>query len=145
MKYNGVTFKIIPYALGEADGSALLQMEVQGSHLMNRVAPSHDEGAGAIVHMRRFDSVLGNLNPSSIRIVKIDVEGYEMKVLEGMTSMIDHMCNAIFVVEVTPSWLAVNGSNTGELYGYFESRGWRATVGPNDAFQWDEVFLPSGI
>jgi FkbM family methyltransferase len=145
MKYNGVSFRVLPYALGEVDGSALLQMDMQGSHLMNRVAPSQAEGVGAVVHMRRFDSVLGNLDPSKIRLVKIDVEGYEMHVLQGMTSMIDRMCNAIFVVEVTPSWLTDNGSSTDKLYGYFASRGWRSTVGPKDAFQWDEVFLPHSI
>lgn len=141
MSLNGVSFTVLPCAFGEADGAAKLSLEPMGSHTMNRIRPIPNSIDHADVPLRRFDSALRDIDPNSIALVKIDVEGYEMAVLKGMTSMIDRMVNAVFVVEVTPSWLADMGSSVHELYEFFEARGWRGTKGRGHGFQWDEIFV----
>ena len=139
---NGVSCTILPFALGNLVGNVSFELDKGGAHTMNRIRSGGSTDANSVVAVRRFDSELSDLDPLSVGLVKIDVEGYEMAVLQGMTSMIDRMAAAVFVIEVTPAWLQENGSSADELYSFFESRGWRSTRGRGSGFQWDEIFVP---
>jgi hypothetical protein len=75
---------------------------------------------------RGADSVAFEPSPRELeraRLVKIDVEGWEMEVLEGMKESLPLLRRAAIVVEVTPGWPETNGSSARELYRFLESAG----------------------
>ena len=143
---NGVKVNLHRIALGDQDGTAALLVRQSAQHMTNRIVPKKQCSEATACPMKRLDSVLSPEDLARTRVVKIDVEGYEMNVLRGMSEAMTHLNAATFVVEVTPLWLRENGTSEQELYAFFESRGWRPRSTPDEqpqsALQWDAIFDP---
>jgi len=101
VKLNGFSrtqVKTYPCALGRESGHALLHRPLTDNYgmvsMVDGLAPD-----GLRVPMRRLDDVLQPF-PSRC-VVKIDVEGAELQVLEGAKSFLDRMkANSLWLVEV---------------------------------------------
>lgn len=76
--------EIHPLALGDHDGEAMLEIrsDIQGSTLLEEVGPRRFLRIDR-VPLRRFDSLFGEVRRPAL--CKIDVQGAELMVLEGMT------------------------------------------------------------
>ncbi|MEO7786605.1 MAG: FkbM family methyltransferase [Sphingomicrobium sp.] len=94
-------------ALAEQAGEAALHMG--SSHGVTQVVP----GAGTI--KRTGDELLEATLGSAPALIKIDVEGYEERVLSGMASTLARRDTA-FYVEVTDAWLRQNGGSAAALF-----------------------------
>jgi FkbM family methyltransferase len=93
-------------AIGNEDGQLLF---TRGLDSVNHVVAPDDNVANQIsVPVRRLDSVLGDEAPV---VMKIDVEGYELRVLEGASGILKNVSLLGVVIEM-------NGS--GERYGIDE-------------------------
>jgi FkbM family methyltransferase len=77
--------------------------------------------AGATVES--LDRVLARLNVSAISLVKLDVDGYECKVLKGAGSLFSKF-RPIFLMELSPYVLAEHGGSLKELVNIFRSAGY---------------------
>ncbi len=88
-----------------------------------------------------LDCILSESFISKVQLCKIDVEGYEMSVLKGMRKSMEHMSNAIFVVEISPEYLKIAGYSAEDIYTYFETYGYKPKFGISHLEQYDEVFL----
>jgi FkbM family methyltransferase len=91
--------------------------------------------------LNRLDNVLPASIAERIRLVKIDVEGYEMNVLKGMSKLMPFMSESKFVVEITPDFLRKAQSGPEEIYGFFSEYGFNSTYGLRDESQYDEIFV----
>ena len=68
-----------------------------------------------------------------VRVIKIDVEGHEMRVLRGLESMLDVLAtDAAVIVEVAPGRLRSHGESAEALVSFMTSRGFSASVLDND-------------
>ena len=94
------------------------------------------------VRIKAIDQVLNSHILERIKLCKIDVEGFEMEVLKGMRNSFNQMRGCHYVVEVSPEYLKKNGASVSQIYDFFSSYGYKAVYGKQDAFQWDEVFVP---
>lgn len=74
------------------------------------------------------------------KLVKIDVEGWELQVLRGAQSLAPHLRDAVFVVEVSPAWLRRAGGSVEELYGLLDSWGLSPIDPPQEGMQYTAVF-----
>ena len=70
----------------------------------------------------RFDDI--ERGPRPVRLVKIDVEGGELSVLQGMTRCLDADRPDV-VVEVTDSFLRTMNGSAAELFGFLQAHGYR--------------------
>ena len=59
------------------------------------------------------------------RVIKIDVEGFELRVLTGLRETIAKH-RPFFITEIIESQLAIAGASTAEIFEFFTSRGYRA-------------------
>jgi len=91
---------------------------------------------------KRFTDLVPASQVPGIKLVKLDVEGAEMKVLRGLETEMGALSFATFVVEISPEWLASNGSSVDEIYEFFNSHGLKPTSGLSRTGQYDEVFRP---
>lgn len=71
------------------------------------------------VKATKGDTILCDISPDVVGIVKIDTEGSEMKVLNGMKKFVETHLNFKYIIEVTPDWLVDLGSSIDEMFKFF--------------------------
>lgn len=125
---NGI-HQIRLHRMGLSDAPATLTLRVlQGHAGMGTLASVADETFGAVtssydVPVATADSVLGGQD-RPVSFVKIDVEGFETRVLKGMQGVLSRW-NPIVTTEVIPAWLERAGSSVAELTALMHSLGYR--------------------
>lgn len=138
------TITIYPFGLSNEDCVLPLHLSGDANPTMNSVADlsSFMKYVETVdCHFAPFDKLVSPLQLDQVRLVKIDVEGYELSVLDGIASIMDKMPNATFVVEISPSFLEKLGRNAAEIYAYFERYGFIPRFGLKEkSFQYDDVF-----
>ena len=73
----------------------------------------------------RIDDLLNAMGDSSLRVVKIDTEGDESRVLAGMTrTLVAMRAGSAVLVEVTPDKLALRDASENDLWRFFPKEGW---------------------
>ncbi len=87
--------------------------------------PDSDE---ICVPICRFDT-LQDL-PSNIRLIKIDVEGGESRVLQGMHGFFSRGLRPIVIAEMTPRFADRGGASVSESFSYLSQFGYSAFVIP---------------
>ncbi len=137
---------VFPFAL--SDKAAALELNICEDHNpgMNSLV---DLSAVNIYREKRiavrgvsFDSLFSPEILRSIRLVKIDVEGYELFVLRGMQESMKIVSDCAFVVEISREYLKKIDCSIADIYGTFESYGYRSLGGRrDDREQYDEVFV----
>jgi FkbM family methyltransferase len=104
--------------LGSEAGS--LTMNVYGRHsgkatLVDQAANSANS---MLVEVRRGDEALKELDAAKPTVVKIDVEGFEVAVLEGLSEVLKG--NVAVIVEVSRRWLELAGTSATRLHELLE-------------------------
>jgi FkbM family methyltransferase len=125
IRENGFSWvKIFPLAAGDSDGKISFFLSpilgwstaVTGSHLkdLNEIS----------VKMKSIDDIAAaRAIRRPVTFVKIDVEGFECAVLDGMKRLIDEDRPAV-VLEINPRMLAARGDSSSELLSRLSSRGY---------------------
>ncbi len=109
LRINGLLDSVQAYnmGLGEKDGEALFTFSLNTS---NHVLMSNEQGQDAfLVKMKPLDTVITDAFPT---IIKIDVEGYEMFILQGMPYILENSALHSVIIEL-------NGH--GERYGFSDN------------------------
>jgi FkbM family methyltransferase len=72
------------------------------------------------VEVAALDVLMGGLRPD---LIKVDVQGWELKALRGMESVLRNAGQVGIYLEVCPKWLRRAGDGPGELFDYLQSLG----------------------
>jgi FkbM family methyltransferase len=118
----------LPYAVGAENGSVHLWMN-PGHHADHRIATQkfhseHPDFRGTAVDMVRIDSFLES-RPGNISFVKIDVQGYELAVCQGMEDTLRHNPDIAVVLEFMPSLMREMGFDPSQLIDFFVARNFK--------------------
>jgi FkbM family methyltransferase len=108
-------------ALGVAAGDTNGEAEFYEADGRNRGASSlrpaserdadEPESSAIRVQVRRLDSVISSVHLPRLKLVKIDVEGYELEVMGGLEPLFVRGARPSILVELTPEWSGEKGSN----------------------------------
>jgi len=134
---------VVMAALGEKDGT--VQLHLNADHPADhRVYAAAGHEAGPRVPLRSLDQVLaqeGGGRPLSV--VKIDVQGAELRVLRGMRQTLLRHPRARLLLEFDPAMLAESGASAEELADFLRGLGFLAyRLGPGPAAEplsWDSA------
>jgi FkbM family methyltransferase len=91
----------------------------------NRLYANEFAGTAVQVEVTTLDGLLEELNIPSVDLVKIDVQGYEGHVLEGMEKILRQPRGLILLMEFWPFGLQSAGSDAYEVLQYLEQAGLR--------------------
>lgn len=115
---------------------ASLHMARSFAHNLGRSQTKAD-GDGPLIDAAPLDEWLTDDEVKSARIVKIDVEGAEPQVLQGMVAMIDRCPNdVIILVELSPQWWDDDQSTPGDVLQPFLDRGFKPYEHANSYWPW---------
>jgi FkbM family methyltransferase len=127
--------RVIPIraAVGASDGYVKLwhnpchhgDHRVLTDHLKTRISNS---AAISSVPVFSVDKFVESQALRKISFIKIDVQGYELAVCEGMRSTLMKFPNVLVAVEYAPEALTDLGFEAIEVLKFFRSQGWRTYV-----------------
>ena len=116
---NAVVFNC---ALGSEDRAGQLYRSKSnfGDH---RVAAGNEDRESVSISIRRFDAVCADLTVSRVDLIKIDVQGYEPQVLEGMGDSLDRLQVRTILMEFWPYGIRYAGGSPAKLIDRLLSHG----------------------
>lgn len=158
-------YNILPIhaAAGAEEGSVtMFSVDYDGDHNFGALAVDTENDAadarGERVAVHKLDTLLPPyLEGRPVRFVKIDVQAYELYVLQGMAELIARDRPTIFI-EISPYWMRRAGYDYVKIYDLLRENGYDfihrdgIEAGPNDVpevaeddkIEWDLLAVPKG-
>jgi FkbM family methyltransferase len=112
-------------ALGEEAGTARLRLNDEnfGDHRVTTAGPADGAGPTQECPVEPLDRFTDPLPAGSVRFVKLDAQGYEGKILRGMTRTLERNPDVVLLMEVFPDGLAAAGDSAGGVVGRLRDLG----------------------
>ena len=128
---NGMTtVRVMDCALGDADGSATIFAGADGVTTVSNLVPLGGDyptnGSGHAIQIRRAESILQADPTLAPDVVKIDVEGAELRVLLGFGPSAWKSVRR-FLIEVHPVLLPLHGATTEQVEQWLAAHGYAIT------------------
>ena len=125
---------IFPFALSNIKETLNLNIARDWNPGLNSIVNTLDTECVYVdkIQCYPFTDVFPKKLLNDIKLVKIDVEGFEMNVLKGMESYMQHMQNADFIVEINDDFLQNAGSSSKEIHDFFDRNGYKSVSGKSD-------------
>ncbi len=122
--------QLAPLPIGLSDRAEELVLRIPGTDNSGAAtfAPVPERYRGvvrhhSVAHVTRADA-MPNLNIRGELFVKLDVEGFELRALRGMASLIDTH-RPLIVCEVNDEMLTMAGASRAEVFAFMAERGYR--------------------
>jgi FkbM family methyltransferase len=122
----GSTVTLVPVALGSNNGE--LEMSVSSTPGQSSFAIGHHMIAKESVAVRKGDEVLADLGITHVDGMVLDVEGWEMEVLAGLSKTLSSHLPRWAIVECWDQALRLAGSSGDELVQKLNTLGWTTTA-----------------
>jgi FkbM family methyltransferase len=124
---NGASnITLLPYGLGETPQRMRMDPATPANRGGRRIAPGQ-VGDGTVVEIRTLDDIDVIAQLSKVNLVKIDVEGYELKVLKGARQLLRRHQPVLFV-EIDDKNLREQGDSASSLVAFLLETGYRSIV-----------------
>ena len=114
-------------AIGAREGVLPISYDPQGESRNATLVPGKQRGVTENVPVRRLDDYIRTdvQSPERIRLIKIDVEGFEFPVLKGLQRFLaGSTCRPLIVCEIKPWEVEKLGFSMGDFEGYMKSFGY---------------------
>ncbi|MFT3825791.1 MAG: FkbM family methyltransferase [Chitinophagaceae bacterium] len=140
---NGLTnVSIFPFGLADRDYTAELNICNDCNVGMNSLVNTFTDKKTEKIQCVALEHLLCNtFFEKNVRVIKMDVEGFEFNVLKGMSDLLDYYTGPI-VLEVTyylESEINI-GYNPDDIYDFLEEKKFRPKYGKRYAVQYNDFF-----
>jgi FkbM family methyltransferase len=116
--------EFFPAALGDEETIATLFVHPAKDWRNNATLTPVDDGWNEVeVKVLRLEELLAKQKITRVRLMKVDVEGFEGKVLKGAENLLAAGTFEYILIEFNDYWLSQNGSSSGQLMRYCQSLG----------------------
>jgi FkbM family methyltransferase len=127
LKLNGFkNYKAFNFAVSDENKSMYFHISKSEYDAWNSFVFSHKSKSKPIeVKAVKIDSLVdkGSIVLNTIALVKIDVEGWELPVLKGMTKLLELKHAPVFLVEFTEKNAQISGFSLRQIYDYMINYG----------------------
>ncbi|TWT92804.1 FkbM family methyltransferase [Stieleria varia] len=132
---------VLPIALGDQEGTETLY-QCNDSLLTSFVPISSDHAATAEAEVCMLDNLVRSMSLDRLDVVKIDVEGFELKVLSGAKQSLARFRPSI-IIEINTITSTAAGFDVSDVYELLRSQGYRFFAWRNRRWQNVENNLPT--
>ena len=123
---NNCSGDVVPIPKGVADQAGLQRFFLYGGDLTrSSLWDEHGAETALEVECSTVDEILGN---QPVDVIKMDIEGGEIRALKGMAKTLRNSHNVIMFVECNPSALSYAGGSAAGLVAELEEYGFRVQV-----------------
>ena len=131
---------VLPFnlAIGDTDGSVAFDAGPPNHSGKARVS---EQGAEVVqmISRKTLNKVLLSELAKRRTIIKIDVEGYELTVIQAFSDILREENARIVIVEVSPGLQALAGGSVDQIYSAMQAAGFEPEVGIRSG-HYDEIF-----
>lgn len=122
--------------------SGVKRLDTESGHTgMNRISTDNDNRKGSSCISVRLKEALALFCLVRIDLLKIDIEGYELRALQTFQGLLKAGLVNTVICEITDRFLWEYGDCKQSLYAFMKEMGFAWRYGPLDArWQYDEVF-----
>jgi FkbM family methyltransferase len=116
------------FALGAEEGTLSIGFDPAGESRNATLVPGYKTAARYDVPVRRLDAYISErvAHPERVKVIKIDVEGFELAVLIGSERFLSGGYRPLIVVEIKPWDVVRIGYSMAQFADYMESFGYAA-------------------
>lgn len=129
---NGLADRVDAFDFGLADKDGELHLYLVGGHSGTGTLTIGD---GSVVRVRRGDPILEGFDPARPALVKMDVEGFEARVVAGLDGFLARDDVAI-AIEISPAMLGRIGDSADGLYNALQARGFQGYTFEENVDRW---------
>jgi len=149
LRRNGAsTVRVLPVGLAAEEGERTLHHGPAWNLGGSALRPVERSSGSESIELARGDRVIDPETWDRVRLVKVDVEGAEEGVIEGLAGLLARRCPPYFVVEVTDGFLRELGGSEASLLARFRDLGYAmrrlSEPVPGGLNQYDALFSHSG-
>jgi len=124
---NGFSDRVEVFEVAASDHTGVVRLFINESEPSRSSFVRPDQNAFEVeVACVRLDDVLSELNV--VHLIKIDVEGAELKALQGAEALLCRNPDLWLVCEINPSALAAGGVSPQDILGYLREFGFTARI-----------------
>lgn len=132
---------VLAYGIGDTEQQRTLVLTEIDNTGLNSLPSIRKKGHEVTCHFLPLQKLINIDILSQARVCKLDVEGQEMFILNGLRSHMHLFKQCVFVIEMSPALLSKVGASTENIYQFFTQLGFKSQFGnPDDLSQWEEVF-----
>ncbi len=129
---------VLSAGVGDCLGLANITLATDVNRGQSNLRPGA-AGASQPLLVLRLDALVAESDRRRIGFVKIDVEGFEYKVIQGMGRLVDRV--DVLTCEVVPAYLRQCGASADALFGTMREFGFTSFCAPSN---FDGRWVPSG-
>lgn len=118
---NFRTIQVENIGLGNQKGTFTLVVDTPSNRSGNRIGKQVEGKETTTVQVEVLDEWVKKTQLASVQLIKIDVEGFEMKVLEGAENVLESMHPTLFI-ELDDTNLQEQGNSAKELVAFLEHK-----------------------
>jgi len=132
---------IFPFGLADKDYTAELNVCDESNVGMNSLVNTFTSGVKERIQCVCLDNLFSSkFFQENIRVIKMDVEGFEFNVLQGMNGLLNTY-NGPIILEITYYLeLKPGGINPDDIYDFLESKNFKPRFGKRYAEQYNDIF-----
>jgi len=127
LRYNGLNARVVRTALSNAEGTVDLMIASEQIGEGEHAIATSDAAQTIEIDTNRGDTLIEDRDLPKPTVVKIDVEGAEFAVLEGLRSALQDSCRLVFC-EIHPQKLRNLGSDEEDIHQLLQSNGFETEV-----------------
>lgn len=133
LELNKTDARIVDQALSDSNGSAELAVRSEEAGEGQHSLATADQEDTIEVDQITGDNLLTEVGLPTPTLMKIDVEGAELKVLQGLDSTLSRPERKVCYVEIHPHCLPRYGGSKEDIDSFMDSRGFSSTTIANRA------------
>jgi FkbM family methyltransferase len=135
--------KAMPIAAAATKGIRRLHLAPVSNAGMNSFSPAFTTDDSVAVTCARVDDLLQADEYRQVKMIKIDVEGAEYDVLQGMPELLKNF-DGILACEISPGTDHGVTNRIPEIYTLMKEKGFDCLYGMETTYQYDEFFFKPG-